>query len=125
MKQVGPRIGKPVSIYMHAMGAITIIVGLVLVARLPGRSYSDLFTTGWGWAIGIGLIVSAIAFVLGSTGGQAMRKAAAISAQLKSPPTPEQVASIKKLQERYRTFNRTAGLLVIVAVGTMAAARYV
>ncbi len=125
MKQVGPRLIKPLIIYVHATAITTIALGLLLINRTPGRGYDQLFQNGWGWAIGLGLIVSVVGLSFGSTGSFAMRKAIRIGSQLKGPPAPAVLAEMGMLRKRFKMFTRIGSVLVVVAVGTMAAARYV
>ncbi|MBM3959369.1 MAG: hypothetical protein FJ314_06310 [SAR202 cluster bacterium] len=112
---------------MTATGALTIIIGLVLIDRTPGKGYDQLFANGWGIAIGIGLVTSLIALVAGlmiEVAAASMNKLAAGS-KPGTPPAPETMASMEKLKTRLRTVSRVNAVMVVVAVGTMAAARFV
>lgn len=125
MKAVGPKLGPRIFAFMLATGILTIVMGLILIARTPGRRYSDLFSTGWGWAIGLGLIAALIAYVIGATGGLTMRRAMIIGRQIKGPPPPETLQQLQALRNRYRNYSRAAAALTVIAVGAMASARYV
>lgn len=125
MRRIGPAYAKKAVPFMHVMGLSTIVFGFVLVQRTPGRAFDQLFTNGWGWAIGIGLIASVAGYAIGATGGAAMSKAMRIGKSIEGPPSADQVAQMTALQSRYTMFNRITAGLVIVAVGAMASARYV
>ncbi len=125
MRQIGPKLGRRISIFLHATGLSTIVFGLILIARTPGRGFDQLFTNGWGWAIGIGLIGSVVGLAIGSAGNFAGMKAGKIGAQLKGPPDPATVKQIGMLRNRFRMGTRAAAVLIVISVGTMAAARYV
>lgn len=112
---------------MTVNGLLTIIFGLVLVARTPGRGYDQLLSTGWGIAISIGLITAVIAFVFGLRTGMV---AAGIGRAAKgitpgTPAPPDVMAKIEKLKGELRMLSRGNAVLVIIAVGTMASARFV
>ncbi len=100
-------------------------MGFALVSRTPGRGFGDLFTTSWGWAIGLGLVLGIAAGGIGGTAGTAMKKMEAIGAQITGAPTPAQAAQIEGLQGMLRRNSRIASILGLIAVALMASARYV
>ena len=119
-------LAKTFSMYLLAMGALTIIFGLVLVDRTPGREFGDLFANGWGWAIGLGLVTSGVAWLIGLMTGRAGKKMGALGNQIgDGPPSPEQAAEMSALTTQLKMLSRAATLLVIIAVGSMAVARWV
>ena len=132
MRKAGPDVARGLA--PHIVGrafalalssaVTTIVVGLILVERTPGRDFGQLFTNDWGWVIGIGLIASVIAITLGIAGNLAQRQVIAIGGSLEGPPTPQQVGRIAQLQTRSRVLMRTVAVLVLVAVALMASARW-
>ena len=121
------RLGKTMGPIMTINGVITIVFGLVLVARTPARGFDQLFTNGWGTAIGIGLIAALIAFVAGAMTGVQAAKIGRIAASFApgAPPPAEKVAQIGTIKQRVRMFSRANAVLAVVSIGTMAVARYV
>jgi len=103
---------------------ITILMGLALVQRTPGRDFGQLFSNDWGWLMGVGLISSVIALVLGVTSNRALKQIVAISKSLlPGPPGTEEAEKIAQLQKRSRILGRAVALLVLLAVALMASAR--
>ena len=125
-KAVLEPLSKAFSMYLLAMGAVTIIFGMILVSRTPGRGYGELFTTGWGWSIGLGMIAAIVAWVIGLMVGRAGRKMGALGRTVgDGPPTPELAAEIMATAARLKLLSRTATVLVVFAVCAMAVARWV
>ncbi len=102
-------------------GVTTIAVGFVLVERTPGRGFDQLFDTGWGWMIGIGMLAGLAALAAGVFTGLTFRRmGAAAAAAAGGPPPPAALL----LAQRLRLLGRTTAALTLVAVATMAAARF-
>jgi len=72
----------------------------------------------------VGLVAGGIGGAVGSTGGKLTRLGGEIAKQGK-PPTPEQQAEMKALQDRMRQFGLWAAILTSIALFMMAIARYV
>lgn len=113
-------ISKLNSLWITLSAIITIIAGFALISRTPGRGFDQLFDNGWGWAIGIGLIASLAAFFLSGWVGASTAK---LRRSLLSDPAPDE-ASLEGLRSRIAIGSRVNAVLVIVAVGTMASARF-
>jgi flagellar biosynthesis component FlhA len=95
------------------------ITGMALVSTTPGRSFSDLGSAGWGMMILIGLIASVAAFVVSGVAG-------AFTARLRrglesGGATNEQLGSYRRGLSILGYVN---AVLVVIAVATMASARY-
>lgn len=118
-------IGKQLSLALTAAAGVAILMGFVLVARTPGHGFGDLFTTSWGWAIGLGLVVAVVSAGIGSMAGGALRRMDAVGAQISGQPTPAQAAEVAGLQARLRTNGRIGSILGVIAVVLMVSARYV
>jgi hypothetical protein len=118
-------VGKMMGPVFTILGLITIVSGFALITRTPGHGYDQLFDDGWGWMIGIGIIVSFIGFAFGLSSAYFGTKIAAVAAAIEGPPKPEQLAEIGQLSAKIRMFSRSATVLAFIAIGTMAAARWV
>lgn len=98
---------------------MTMVTGMALVSTTPARSFSDLGSGGWGTMILIGLITSVAAFVVSGMAG-------AFTARLRrgldsGEATEEQLASYRRELSILGYLN---AVLVVIAVTTMATARY-
>jgi uncharacterized membrane protein len=121
------RLGKTMGPIMTVNGLVTIGLGLALVARTPGRGFDQLFSTGWGMAIGIGLVASVGAFAAGLVTGIQAAGISRVAASFApgAAPSAEKIAQIEAYKGRLRLLSRANAVLVTVAIGTMAAARFV
>lgn len=134
LRQAGDQIERAVlvqvsklnSLWITLSAIITIVAGFALISRTPGRSFEQLFDNGWGWAIGLGLIASLLAFFLsgwvGANTAKLRRSLTSPDASSNSDLDAEQLASIRS---RIALGSKINAALVVIAVGTMAAARYV
>ena len=118
-------IGKTFSLVLSVAAGITILMWFALISRTPGHGFGDLFTTSWGWAIGVGMVTGLIAAGIGSMAGSVLRKMDALGAQISGAPTPEQAAAMAVLQGQMRRNGRVSSVFAVIAVVAMAAARYV
>jgi uncharacterized membrane protein len=132
MRKAGPEARRalaphlaPRQLIVLGSAAITIALGLVLVTRTPGRDFSQLFTTTWGWVIGLSLIASLIAFAIGLYGRTLRRRMIGIVRSQAGPLNDGQLALIGRLESRTRFISRMTALLVIITVGLMASVRWV
>ncbi len=110
------RVWSPV---VHGASVTTIVVGFVLVSRTPGREFSQLFDTGWGWAIGTGLVAALAALLFGGLAGFSQARGRRL---YEGSPDPAAMAS---LDFQASVYEKLHALLAMVAVGTMGAARWV
>lgn len=115
-------ISKLNSLWITLSAIVTIVAGFALISRTDGHSFDELFDTGWGMMIGIGLIASLLAFFLsgwvGANTAKLRRALANVSETTGSP------VDLDPLRSRIGIGSRVNAVLVIVAVGTMAAARF-
>ena len=133
LRALGPTVQRPVmgalapimTPVMLASGTITIAAGVYLSLRLRWGHLDQFLDTGWGWAILIGLIASIGAFASGfgiaHHGQRMVRLGAAIQGR---PPTPEEAQQLQRTAAMLTRLGRTTAILTVVAVVTMAAARY-
>ncbi len=117
--------GKRLTSTLLTAAGVTIIMGIVLVVRTPGYEFADLFTTAWGWAIGLGFVASIIASGFGSMSARALRQMDAVGAAINGAPTADQAAAMGALQAQLRRNARVASVLGLTTVILMVSARYV
>ena len=119
-RQLLNRTSKLNSMWITSAAVLTMITGMALVSTTHGRSFSDLGNGGWGTMILIGLIASVAAFVVSGMAG-------AFTARLRrdlasGEATDEQLANYRRGLSMLGYVN---AVLVVVAVATMASARFV
>jgi uncharacterized membrane protein len=125
-RSVMATIGKVAGPVMLSAGTITVIAGIALAFRV--RPIENWFVEGdgWGWAIGLGFVVSMAALSFGSMTAKTVKKMSAASESMgDGPPTPEQMAEMQRLGGQIMRFSRIATVLVVIAVASMASARFV
>ena len=118
-------INKIMGPILTILGLVTIGAGFSLLARTPGHDSSELFDSGWGWAIGIGVVAAMVSFILGfATGAIAIRVGRIRSAGGDSP-TPKQESELARLSGLLSLSGKVASVGTVIAVGAMASARFV
>ena len=118
-------IGRVISPVLLSLGGITIIVGFMLIDRTPNRSFDQLFDSGWGWAIGLGLVTSIIGYAIGLAAWMKTKKILALIDVADGPPGPGNMSERINLSGQARMMMRTASVFIVIAVGTMASASWV
>ena len=125
-KQVLKRISRLNGLWITLSAIVTIVGGFVLVSRTPGRDFEQIFSNGWGTAIGIGMIASVLAFLLsgwvGANSARLRRLLAAIGSEGLSSDQQRDAVSFRS---RIAAGSKVNAMLVVVAIGAMASARYV
>lgn len=105
---------------------ITIAAGMTLALRLRWGRLDTFLDHPWGWAILIGFVVSIGAFTTGATtmvlASRMLRLGSAIRERT---PTPEEAAWMQRVALRLPRLGRATAVMVIIALGTMASARFV
>ncbi len=125
MQNFGPRFAK----WMPIVSTVTVISGALLYARLFVGGIEWIWTTGAGICFTVGALAAVISYVLGAgiiTPTQ--DKIGALGAAMASaggPPQPEQMAEMNRLQNYAMQIYRADFVLVVMAMVTMAVARYV
>ena len=117
----GPVMAALTPVLVPAMlisATITIVSGGYLV-EMVWVDADLFFDSGWGRAIFIGLIATAIAYASGITtsfqGKKMIRMGAAIQGR---PPTPEEMAALTKQSALLRLLGRITAVSALIAVGT-------
>ncbi|MEE8045651.1 MAG: hypothetical protein V3T49_02305 [Dehalococcoidia bacterium] len=118
-RQLLNKTSKLNSMWITSAAVLTMVTGMALVSTTPGRSFSNLGSGGWGMMILIGLIASVAAFVVSGIAG-------AFTAKLRrglesEEATDEQLTSYRRGLSMLGYVN---AVLVVIAVGTMASARF-
>lgn len=127
LRALGPDVEKPVtaslnrvwSPVVHGSAVTTIAVGFMLVSRTPGRGFGQLFDTGWGWAIGLGTVAALAALLFGGFAGFIQARGRRLH------EGSSDLAATASLDLQVAVYEKLHALLAIVAVGAMAAARWV
>ena len=125
LKALGPDVHRKVTaalvpslrIVLDGGAAITILVGILLVFRMD--RLDNLFNTNWGLAITAGLVASVLALVSGLAALSTTKKLIGAGHDTDSD------ADVDGLSARATLMARITAALVVVAVVTMAAARFV
>ncbi len=135
LKRLGPAIQGPV---MQALGpvltpviGISVIVivgtGVAMTLILRQGNLSTLFTTGWGWAILIGLVLTVAASVVGfgfitPLGLRMERLTRSIGGRA---PKPEEAQQLGQMSARMEFLERVSLVLIVIILLAMLLARYV
>ena len=134
LQKLGPAIQGPVmAALIPVMGpaligsaVITIVAGSALAIRLRWGHLDTFLSTGWGWAILLGFVVSIGAISTGITTIVLANRMINLGKSVgESGPTPEQAAQLQRIASRLPRLARSTALMVLIAIGTMASARFV
>lgn len=124
MQHLGPR----VSPMMGAATTLTVLSGALLYSRFFVIGIDWIWTTGAGIGFTIGALAALTSYVMGvAIFGPTQGKITALDtamAELGGSPKPEQVTEMERLQAYLLKTYRIDFVLLIVAVVTMATARY-
>ncbi len=130
-RQLLRRTSKLNSLWITGAAVLTIASGFALVSMTPGRSMGDLGEPGWGTMILIGLLASLAAFFVSGFAGMATAKlrraleSASPDASTSLETTPESERQLANFRRRLSLLGYLNAVLVVVAVGSMAIARFV
>ena len=118
---------KPIVILLHSTAWITMVFGVVMAFRFPGRQplFDNLWSTDWGTMIWLGFLFAVVGYALGFAGGINSKKMMDIGKTLTGPPPPEQAGQMAGYQKRAMMLTKVASLLVVAAVIVMALAQHV
>lgn len=115
-------------IFMMVTSLLTILAGGALYWFSSGGLNGSWITTGPGLGFTIGSLAALIAFFLGMVGiGPTYGQIAALGQQIAAAgtsPTPEQVNQMRQLEKRVNVLERVEFVLLVIALVTMATARY-
>lgn len=115
-------------IYAMVFGLVTVITGLWMYFHDNSVSGGAFARSHAGMAYGLGAVTAILTLVVGATiMAPTSNKMASLGAQIAGqggPPTPDQQAMIKQLQERLGLGTRLASIFLGITVITMALGRY-
>jgi len=113
---------------MAATAGATVLAGLWLLWIVSSGFLTEFFETGRGLALGAGMVLGIVAFVVGFVmQNRPIRRMAGIGkavAAAGGPPSPGQAAEMEKLTAKVRLGGRIVAGLLLVTVILMASARY-
>jgi len=118
-RQLLNRTSKLNSLWITSAAVVTMVTGFALVSTTPGRSMSDLGSGGWGTMILIGLIASVAAFLISGWAGAFTAK---LRRGLESGEASE--TELTAYRRGLSILGYINAVLVVIAVSTMATARY-
>jgi uncharacterized membrane protein len=126
MGHLGTR--KKLPAILMASAVLTVLAGILLYAEVSDGFDVDWITSGPGIGFTVGGVAAIITVTLGliATKPAADRMGAlgqAIAAD-GGPPSPEQAAEMQRLQARLTSIGWVSLVLLVIAVVTMATARY-
>ena len=105
---------------------ITIVAGVALALRLRWGHLDTFLDTGWGWAILIGFLVSIGAITSAISSIVLANRMIGLRRSIGDrTPTAEEAAQLQRLATRLPRLARSTAVMVLIAIGTMASARFV
>ena len=135
LKRLGPAIQSPV---MRALmpiltpvNAISFIIilgtGMAITLIMRSGALNTLFVTAWGWAMIIGLAATVAVCVVGfgflmTTGFRMDKLGRSIEGRA---PTPYEGKILHQLSARIETLSRVNLVLIVIALASMIASRYI
>ena len=126
MKELGQR---KMPLWMMASAILTIAAGIWLIIIDSGGSPGVWMQSGAGRAFGFGGGLAIVTMIFGmainAPTANRMSAVAAAVAKRGGPPTAEEAAELQRLQSRLMTAGVVVAVLLLVATGIMAVARYV
>jgi uncharacterized membrane protein len=115
-------------LYMNVVSLVTILSGLYLYIYDSGTFQISWITTGPGILLTIGSVVGIAVFFVGFLGikprGERMGELGMEIGKAGGPPSPAQAMEMEKLDRELHLLERVDVVMLMVALLTMAAARY-
>jgi uncharacterized membrane protein len=109
--------------------ALVILSGIALYWKDSAGFQSVWMRSGPGTVFGLGALLGIAGGVVGmATSAPAGRRLTALTTAIKArgtPPTPDELAEIQRLQARLRSAGVLVAVLLVLATAAMAVARYV
>jgi hypothetical protein len=120
---------RRLSVYMNTAAGLTMLSGFIMYGRMMAATNGAWGETRAAMTFGIGGLATIIAAIIGGAvvgrGGQRLGKLGAAVQASGGPPSAEQAAEMTRLQARMGKAMRAVAALLLVAVTSMAIARYV
>ena len=115
-------------IFMMSTSLLTVLAGGVLFWFSSGGFNAAWLASGPGIGFTVGSVASLVAFLAGGIGvGPTSEKMATLGGQIAASgkgPTPGQVAQMEALEKRLNLAERLDFIMLVIAMLTMATARY-
>jgi uncharacterized membrane protein len=137
VRETGPQGGRfmqdlmqrrRLSVYMNTAAGLTMLSGFIMMGRIVSATNGAWMETRTGMTFAIGGLATIIAAIIGGAivgrGGQRLAKLGATIQASGGPPSAEQAAEMSRLQARMGNTMRVVAVLLLVAVTSMATARY-
>lgn len=125
MEEVGRR---RLPVFMNIAGGLTMLSGIIMMAGAMASTDGAWMDTRTGMAFTVGAVAAIIGGIIGGTvSGRGGRRMAKIGEAIKASggvPTSEQAAELSAVQARMAKTMRVVAVLLLVAVTSMATARY-
>jgi hypothetical protein len=113
-------------IFMMVTSLLTVLAGGALFWTISGGLTLAWITTGPGLGFTLGSVAALIAFFLGALGiGPTAGQIGTLGEQIaRQEPTQQQIARVQGLEKKLSTLENTEFVLLVIALVTMATARY-
>ncbi|HEC21655.1 MAG TPA: hypothetical protein ENI95_01920 [Chloroflexi bacterium] len=119
----------PLATFMSVSSLLNVISGILLYWRASAGFRSNWMASGMGITLAIGGLAGLIATVIGTLVNRSLaEKIGALGKEIQAsggPPTPEQLAQMRKYQAGLASALKWSAVLLAISVVTMAVARYV
>lgn len=135
LQRLGPAVQRPVMgaltpaliPAMMASSIITIGSGLALTLIMRWGTLGVFLASDWGWAMLIGTATTVGAVTVGfGFATPTARSMAKLGQSIQGrAPAPAELQELNRLARRFEALSRTNVVLLLIAVGTMAVARFI
>jgi uncharacterized membrane protein len=119
---------RRLSVFMNSAAGLTMLSGFIMYGRITAATDGAWAGTRAGMTFGIGGLATIVAGIIGGAivgrGGARLAKLSQSIQASGGAPSPEQAAEVGRLQARMGKAMRVVAALLLVAVTTMATARY-
>jgi hypothetical protein len=129
LQALGPGGGPVMNQLVKMVSSIVTIVAGVWLLVIDSAGQAEWMRSGTGMTFGIGGVLAILGFVIGmAVNAPASKRLAAIGSAAGArggPPNAEEQAEIRRLQGRMSAASKIVTVLLVLATGAMAIARYV
>lgn len=118
---------RRMSVFINAAAGLTMLSGFIMYGRMIAATDGAWGSTRAGMTFGIGGLATVLAAIIGGSIGRNGKKLAKLGESIQASggaPSAAQTAEMTALQARMGAAMRVVAVLLLVAVTTMATARY-
>ncbi|HKT58490.1 MAG TPA: hypothetical protein VJQ46_00475 [Gemmatimonadales bacterium] len=120
---------RGVNLWLMAASILTVLSGLALYwHNSAGFSSTEWLASGPGRTFGLGAVLAFIGIAIGmGVNSRAAKQLGAVMGSVQAagrPPSPDEAATIERLQDRLAKGGVAAAVLLLLAAAAMAVARY-